>query len=85
MSYKCISQNRTIYKDTFDKHAKILVDSFNTARTLVHENREAINRTNWSKLSKLLIKLQTNLITVNDRFNLNISIRTILNTPLTID
>jgi len=47
MSYKCISQNRTIYKDTFDKHAKILVDSFNTARTLVHENREAINSQNY--------------------------------------
>jgi len=69
-----------MYKPTINKHAKILVDSFNTARTLVHENRAEINKTNWSKLSKLLIKLRTNLRTVKDRYNLNISIPTILNT-----
>jgi len=84
-SYKCISQNRPIHKDTIYKNAKILVDSFNTARTLVHENGAAINKTNWSKLSKLLIKLRKNLITVKDRYNLNTSIPTVLNTPLTID
>jgi len=49
-------------KDTINKPAKLLVNSFNTARTLVHENRKAINKTNWSKLYKLLIKLRTNLI-----------------------
>jgi len=46
-SYKCINQNRPIHKDTINKHAKILVDSFNTARTLVHENRASINKKNW--------------------------------------
>jgi len=74
-----------MHRDTITKHAKILVDSFNTARALVHENKEAINRTNWPKISKLLIKLQTSLITVKDRYNLNVSIPTILNTPLAID
>jgi len=43
-SYKCIRQKRPIYKDTINKHAKILVDSFNTARTLVHENRAVIKK-----------------------------------------
>jgi len=32
-----------------------------------------------------LIKLRTNLINVKEWYNLNISIQTILNTPLTID
>lgn len=35
--------------------------------------------------SKLLIKLRLNLLTVYERYNLDISIPTILNTPLTID
>jgi len=48
-SYKCIDQKRPIHKDTIMKHAKTLVDSFNTARTLVHENMAAIKKKNWSK------------------------------------
>jgi len=83
-SYKCVSQNRVI-QNTINIHAKILVYSFNEARILVHENWEIINKTNWSKTSKLLIKLRSNLITIKERYKLDISIPTILNTPLKID
>jgi len=55
---------KSIHKDTINTKAQIPVDSFNTARTLVHENWAAINKTNWSTLSKLLIKSHTKLITV---------------------
>jgi len=58
-SDKYVSQNRVI-QNTINIHAKILVYSFNEARILVHENWEIINKTNWSKTSKLLIKLRSN-------------------------
>jgi len=63
-SYKCVSQNRATQDETINKHAKIRVDSFNEARILVHENREIISKTNCSKISKLLIKFRSNLITI---------------------
>jgi len=84
-SYKCVSQNRNIQKDTLNRHAKILVQSFNDARILVHENRLLINKTNWSKVSKLLIKLRSNLTNVKVKHQLDIFIPTILNTPLTLE
>lgn len=84
-SYKCVSQNRNIQKDTLNRHANILVQSFNDVRILVHENRELINKTNWSKVSKFLIKLRSNLINVKEKHQLDIFIPTILNTPLTLE
>jgi len=46
---------------------------------------EIINKTNWSKISNLLIKLRSNLIITKDSYNLDILIPTILNTNLKID
>jgi len=66
-SYKCVNQNKVIQKETINKHAKILVGSFNESRILVHENGEIINKSNWSKISKLLIKFRSNLITIKKR------------------
>ncbi|XP_054742563.1 putative uncharacterized protein DDB_G0286901 [Anastrepha obliqua] len=83
-SYKCVSQNRSIQKDTLNKHAKILVETFNDARILVHDNRRIINKTNWSKISKLLIKLRSNLYNVKEKYQLDIFIPTVLNSPLTL-
>lgn len=60
-SYKCVTLNRNIKKEILNKHAKILVDSFNEARILVHVNRANIGKTNWSKIFNLLIKLRANL------------------------
>jgi len=84
-SYKCVNQNKVIQKETINKHAKILVGSFNESRILVHENGEIINKSNWSKISKLLIKLRSNFITIKESYKLDISIPTILNTFLKID
>jgi len=84
-TYKCLSPNRPIQAETIKKHATTLVDCFNEARTLIYEHRETLNSEHWSKLSRLLIKLRLNLIAVKRKFSLEISIPTILNTPLTID
>jgi len=81
-SYKCESQNRVKQDETINQHAEILVDE---ARILVHENREILNKTNWSEISILLIKLRSNLITIKERYCLDISIPTILNTALKMD
>lgn len=84
-SYKSVSQKRSIQKDTLIRHANILVQSFNDVRILVHENRAVINKTNWSKVSKLLIRLRLNLSNVKGKHQLDIFIPTILNTPLTLE
>lgn len=51
----------------------------------MHDNRETLNKTNWSKISKLLIKLRLQLINVKEKYELDIFIPSILNTPLEID
>ncbi|XP_060665628.1 uncharacterized protein LOC132797895 [Drosophila nasuta] len=81
-SYKFLSQNRNILANTVNKHAKILVDCFNEARILIHNNRGKLNQAHWSLVSKLLIKFRSNLISIQRRYNLDISIPTILNTTL---
>ncbi|XP_054745735.1 basic-leucine zipper transcription factor A-like [Anastrepha obliqua] len=58
--------------------------TFNDARILVHDNRRIINKTNWSKISKLLIKLRLNLYNVKEKYQLDIFIPTVLNSPLTL-
>lgn len=83
-SYKCITQNRSTQVETINKHAKILVECFNEARILIHNHRDKLNQTQWSVVSRLLVKLRSNLVLVQRRYNLDISIPTILNTPLTV-
>jgi len=83
-SYKCPAQNRNILIDTISKHAKILVEYFNEARTLIHNNRKKLNQSHWSLVFKLLVRPGSNLVSVQRRYNLDISIPTILNTPLTL-
>lgn len=82
-SYNCITQNST-QVETINKHAKILVECFNEARILIPNHREKLNQTHWSAVSRLLVKLRSNLVLVQRRYNLDISIPTILNTPLTV-
>jgi len=53
-SYKCVSQNTAIQEKTINKHGKIVVDSLNEARILVHDNREITNKTKWSKISNFI-------------------------------
>lgn len=83
-SYKCLSQNRATQEATTNKHTTILVDCFNQARSLIHEQRGRLDKKQWTRLSKFLIKLRTNLINIRENYNLNISIPTILNSPLTL-
>lgn len=45
-SYKCLSQNRTIQKQTANKHTTILVESFNQARFLIHNQRGKLDKKN---------------------------------------
>jgi len=84
-SFKCLSQNRNIQEGTINKHAKILVECFNEARTLVHNNREELNQSHCSYVSKLFLRIRSNLISVKEKYHLDISIPTVLNTPLTAE
>jgi len=84
-SFKCLNQNRNIQDGTINKHAKILVECFNEARTLVHNNREKLNQSHWSYASKLFLRIISNLISVKEKYDLDISIPTVLNTPLTAE
>jgi len=43
-SYKCLSQNRTIQKQTANKHIIILVESFNQARSRIHDPRGKLDK-----------------------------------------
>lgn len=84
-SHKCLSQNRPILGPTTKKHANILVNSFNEARILVYDNKERLNPDHWSQVSKVLIKLRSNLLSVKLKLGLDISIPTILNSPIKIE
>jgi len=68
-----------------NKHAEILVTRFNTARILIHDQRDRLNKAHWSQVSKYLNKLRDNLIFIKQRYDLTISVPTILNTPLKIE
>jgi len=76
-----VSQIRAIQTETINIHSKILVECFNERRKVVHENRKATNKTNSSKISKLLIKLRSNLITFKESKIYMYLLPTILNTP----
>lgn len=84
-SYKSLTQNRPIQKNTIKKHSETLVNCFNQARTLIYGQKDKLNQDHWSRVSKFLIRLRSNLISVKLKFNLDISVPTILNTSLTIE
>lgn len=84
-SYKSVSQNRPIQKATVRKHVEILVKCFNEARILIYGHRERLNSDHWSQVSKLLIRLRSNLISVKQRFDLEIVVPNVLNTPIAVD
>jgi len=84
-SYKSLTQNRSIQQATINKHAEILVTRFNNARILMHEQRDRLDKNRWPEVSTFLTRLRSNLITIKERYNLNISIPTILNTPLKVE
>lgn len=84
-SYKSLTQNRPIQKNTIKKHIEVLVKCFNEARILIHGQREKLNQDHWSQVSKFLIRLRSNLISIKLKFNLDISVPTILNTSLTVE
>lgn len=84
-SHKSLSQNRTLSTDTLNKHATILVEIFNEARLLIHEARSNLDKNKWNTVAKLLVNLRGKLVQINGKYNLNISIPSILNTPLSIE
>ncbi|XP_039233227.1 myb-like protein P isoform X1 [Drosophila yakuba] len=84
-SYKSLSQNRPIHTNTVKKHSETLVNCFNQARILIHEQKEQLNQEHWSRVSKFLIRLRSNLISVKLKLNLDIYVPTILNTSLTLE
>jgi len=84
-SLKCLNQNRNIQEGTINKHAKILVECLIEARTLVHNNRETLNQPHWSYATKLFLRIRSNLISVKEKYDLHISIPTVLNTPVTAE
>jgi len=84
-SHKSLTQNRPIQKNTVRKHVEILVECFNEARMLIHDHRERLTQNHWSQVSKLLIRLRTNLIFVKQKFSLELSVPTVLNTPIEVD
>lgn len=43
-SYKCLSQNRIIQKQTTNKHTTILLEIFNQARSLIHNQRGKLDK-----------------------------------------
>jgi len=84
-SYKSLTQNRPIQKYSIKKHVEILVKWFNEARMLIHGQRKKLNQDHWSKVLKFLIRLRSNLISIKQKFKLDISVLTILNTSLTVE
>jgi len=84
-SYKSLTQNRQIQKNTVKKHVEILVECFNEARLLIHGQRDKLNQEHWSQVSKFLIRLRSNLVSIKLKFNLDITVPTILNTSLTVE
>jgi len=84
-SYKSLSRPRPAQQNTVNKNAEILVTRFNTARILINDQRDRLNKAHWSQVSKYLNKLRDNLIFIKQRYNLTISVPTILNTPLKIE
>jgi len=64
---------------------EILVKCFNEARILIHGQREKLNQDHWSRVSKFLIRLRPNLISIKQKFKLDISVPTILNTSLAVE
>lgn len=83
-SYKSLTQNRPIQKNTVKKHAAILVKCFNEARILLNGQREKLNQHHWSIVSKFLISLRAIRILIKQKFDLDISVPTILNTSLKV-
>jgi len=43
-SYKSLSRPRPAQQNTVNKHAEILVTSFNTARILIHDQRDRLKK-----------------------------------------
>jgi len=84
-SYKSLTQNRPIQKNTIKKHVEILVKCFNEARILIYGQKEKLNQDHWSQVSKFLIRLRYNLISIKQKFKLDISVPTILNTSLAVE
>jgi len=63
----------------------LLVKCFNEARILIHSQIKKLNQDHWSQVSKLLIRLRSNLISIKLKFNLDISVPTIHNTSLIVE
>jgi len=49
-SYKSLTQNRPIQKNTIKKHVEILVKCFNEARILIYGQREKLNQDHWCQV-----------------------------------
>jgi len=84
-SYKSLSRPWPAQQNTVNKHAEILVTRFNTARILIHDQRDRLNKAHWTQVSKYFNKLRDNLIVIKQRYDLTISVPTILNPPLKIE
>jgi len=83
-SYKCLSQNRDIQKNTVNKHANILVESFNEARQLIYDYRNKLKSNHWSQVCQVLNKFRENLLSIKSKHNLDIIIPTVLNTEISL-
>nr|pir hypothetical protein 3 - fruit fly (Drosophila melanogaster) retrotransposon mgd1 [Drosophila melanogaster] len=81
-SYKCMTPNREVQQDTLNKHAQILVRCFNGARQLIYRERKRLTKNHLSQAVKFLNRFRENLLNVKYRHNLNITIPTILSTPI---
>jgi len=51
-SYKSLTQNRPIQKNTIEEHV-VLVKCFNEARILIHGQRKKLNQDHWSQVKNV--------------------------------
>jgi len=84
-AYKCLTQNRQTQVDTVNRHAITLIDSFNEARLLIYQHKDVLTDEHWSETSRLLLRLRNNLQAVKDKHNLNLTVPSILNTPVMLE
>jgi len=65
-----LSQNKTIQKQTANKHTSILVESFNQVRSFIHDQRGKLDKNSalqWTTVAKFLIRLRNNLINIKEQ------------------
>ena len=81
-SYKCLHVNREPSAQTVEKHVKILVEKYNSIRTILHVNYNKFTTEHRREANEIFTYVRDLFLRICGRYNLNICVPESLGSPV---